>query len=51
MGFETANIHLGSATRKKLKKALDGIKESELVKESRALEAAVLRDWKEWKAR
>jgi hypothetical protein len=51
MGFETANIHLGSASRKKLKKAVDGIKLSELVNVSRALENAVLRDWKEWKAR
>jgi len=51
MGFETANIHLGSASRKKLKKAVDGIKLSEFVKVSRALENAVLRDWKEWKAR
>jgi hypothetical protein len=34
-----------------LKKAVDGIKLSEFVKVSRALENAVLRDWKEWKAR
>jgi hypothetical protein len=51
MGFETANVHLGSASRKKLKKAVDGIRLSEFVKVSRALENAVLRDWKEWKAR
>jgi hypothetical protein len=51
MGFETANIHLGSASRKKLKKALDGIKHSEFVKVARELEEAVLRDWNEWRAR
>lgn len=51
MGFETANIHLGSTPRKKLKKAVDGIKLSEFVKASRALETAVMRDWNEWKAR
>jgi hypothetical protein len=51
MGFETANVHLGSAPPKKLKKALDGIKISGFVEASRALETAVLRDWKEWKAR
>ncbi|MGD0578974.1 MAG: DUF2252 family protein [Bryobacteraceae bacterium] len=51
MGFETANLHLGSIQRKKLKKAVDGIKPSELAKVSRALENAVVRDWKEWRAR
>ena len=51
MGFETANVHLGSAPRRKLKKALEGIKLSEFVKASRALENAVLRDWKEWRGR
>jgi hypothetical protein len=51
MGFETANIHLGSAARKKLKAAVDGIKLSEFIKASRALESAVMSDWKEWRAR
>jgi len=49
MGFETANLHLGSIQRKKLRKAVDGIKASVLAKVSRALELAVLRDWKEWR--
>ena len=50
MGFETANLHLGSIQRKKLKKALERIKPTDLARESRALENAVLRDWKEWRA-
>ena len=32
MGFETANMHLGSIQRKKLRKAMDAIKPSELAK-------------------
>jgi hypothetical protein len=50
MGFETANLHLGSIPRKKLRKAVDAIKPTVLAKVSRALENAVLRDWKEWRA-
>jgi hypothetical protein len=49
MGFETANLHLGSIQRKKLKKAVDRIKPSDLARESRAMEIAVLNDWKEWR--
>ncbi len=49
MGFETANMHLGSIQRKKLRKAMDAIKPSELAKVARALENAVVRDWKEWR--
>jgi hypothetical protein len=50
MGFETANLHLGSIPQKKLRKAVDAIKPTVLAKVSRALENAVLRDWKEWRA-
>jgi hypothetical protein len=50
MGFETANLHLGSIPGKKLKKAMDAIKPSALARVSRALENEVLRDWKEWRA-
>ena len=51
MGFETANIHLGSLARKKLLKGLAGIKVADFVKATHALENAVLADYKEWKAR
>ena len=51
MGSETANLHLGTASRKRLKKALDAIPAGAFVKATRALENAVVSDWKEWKAR
>jgi hypothetical protein len=51
MGAETANIHLGSASRKRLTKALDGVPPSVFIRSARALEDAVVRDWKAWKAR
>jgi hypothetical protein len=51
MGVETANLHLGSANRKKLSKAAASIKASEFAKVNKALEESLLRDWKEWKAK
>lgn len=51
MGAETANLHIGSASRKRLKKALDAIPPRAFVKTTRELENAVIRDWKDWKAR
>ncbi len=51
MGAETANLHVGSASRKRLMKALDAIPPAAFIKATRALENAVIRDWKEWKAR
>ncbi|MDR3718112.1 MAG: DUF2252 family protein [Bryobacteraceae bacterium] len=51
MGAETANIHLGSASRKRLLKALSEVSPTVFVKTTRALENAVTRDWKEWNAR
>ena len=50
MGFETANLHLGSLGRKKLRRTLDGIKATDLARASKTLENAVVRDWKEWRA-
>ena len=51
MGAETANVHLGSASRKRLLKALGEVSPAMFTKATRALETAVVRDWKEWKAR
>jgi len=51
MGAETANMHLGSASRKRLKKAIGEVQTAAFIKSTRALENAVIRDWKEWKAR
>jgi hypothetical protein len=51
MGFETANVHLGSVARKQLVKAFDALPPVEFTKAVRALEAGVRRDWKEWRER
>jgi len=51
MGIETANLHLGSASRKRLKKALDEVPPAAFIAATRALESAVIHDWKQWKAR
>ena len=51
MGFETANVHLGSVARKKLAKAHAAIRASEFARATRQMENAVRRDWKEWRAR
>jgi len=50
MGAETANLHLGSASRKRLKRALDEVPVSTFVRAARALENAVVRDWKDWQS-
>jgi hypothetical protein len=51
MGWETANIHLGSgqgaAILKTLKQAPDGW----LQKGAKKMTAAVMSDWKEWRKR
>jgi hypothetical protein len=50
MGFEAANVHLGSIARKKLAKAHAAIRASEFARATRQLENALRRDWKEWRA-
>lgn len=51
MGAETANMHLGSVSRKRLTKALAAITPTAFVKAIKTLESAVNRDWEAWKAR
>ena len=51
MGAETANLHLGSVSRKRLSKAFAAITTVAIVKAVKTLENAVDRDWKAWKAR
>jgi len=51
MGAETANVHLGSASRKRLSKSLDAIPASAFAQAVRDLERCVARDWKAWKSR
>jgi uncharacterized protein (DUF2252 family) len=51
MGFETANIHLGSRNRKRVRRALRGIKASTFADAIRALRKSVMDDWKTWAKR
>lgn len=52
MGFETANVHLGSkSARKEIEKHLKHQKPKWLHKATEAMLAAVREDWKEWKKR
>jgi hypothetical protein len=48
MGFETANVHLGHDRVEVLKKAARSIKASDFGARVRALEKAVMADWKDW---
>jgi len=51
MGFETANVHLGSAKRRALTGAVEKLEGSTFTAALRRLERAVLRDWEDWKKR
>lgn len=48
MGFETANVHLGSAKAKVILKDLDGRGKSWLYKAARSMEKATMADWEDW---
>jgi len=50
MGWETANIHLGSpASRKQIRQYLDGLKPAWLFTAARNMANAVTQDWRDWK--
>jgi len=50
MGWETANIHLGSRnTRKDVRRHIDGLKANWLHNAAKAMSKAVISDWQEWK--
>jgi hypothetical protein len=48
MGFETANIHLGSRKARVLLEDLKLRSRTWLMTAARKMEKAVLADWKEW---
>ncbi len=48
MGFETANVHLGSAKARVLAKDLEGRGRGWLYRAARAMEKAVTADWEAW---
>lgn len=49
MGWETANIHLGSPSRKQIRQHLDRLKPNWLTLAARNMANAVTTDWQEWK--
>lgn len=50
MGWETANIHLGTTgARKKIRRHLDQLKPGEIFSAARNMAKAVIKDWREWK--
>jgi hypothetical protein len=51
MGWETANVHLGSGRRKALRAAVTRRKKDWLVRAARVMADAVEKDWKEWSGR
>ncbi len=51
MGWETANIHLGSVPAPKLRRHLGGHRENWLRRAMEVMQEETLRDWKRWKGR
>jgi hypothetical protein len=50
MGWETANIHLGSsAMRKRVRQHLDRLKPNWLSSSARDMAAVITKDWRAWK--
>jgi hypothetical protein len=50
MGWETANIHLGTpAVRKQVRQYLDRLKANWLSASAKSMATAVARDWRAWK--
>jgi len=50
MGWETANIHLGSRrARKAIRQYLNGLKPNWLSSSARDMASAVTEDWRAWK--
>ncbi len=51
MGWETANVHLGTGDAGRLRKELNRLKGDWLHKMAKSMREATLEDWKEWKKR
>jgi hypothetical protein len=50
MGWETANIHLGTrGARRSISRHLDRIRPVELLSAAKEMAKVVIRDWRDWK--